>query len=207
MSVNSKMTAIANATRALDGSTAAMTLDGIASKLGVEKTNVEAALAAIAEKGVTVPDGSTSDALASLIASIEAGGGEIKIVSGSFTPSEEMRQTRINHALGAVPKLAIVCTLVTDVALQSSLRYTAICGVYTEAFEYNSFIDYVSGGQRFTTKWITPSNGDLTRTEISYNNGQFSNADENDITVGFPSIISSSRFLAGRKYVYCFAAY
>ena len=37
--------------------------------------NVSAALAAIANKGVTVPDGSTSDALAELIASIEAGGG------------------------------------------------------------------------------------------------------------------------------------
>lgn len=38
--------------------------------------NVIAALAAIADKGVTVPDGSTSDALAGLIASIEAGGGQ-----------------------------------------------------------------------------------------------------------------------------------
>ena len=37
--------------------------------------NVSAALAAIAEKGVTVPDGSNSDALAELILSIEAGGG------------------------------------------------------------------------------------------------------------------------------------
>ena len=37
--------------------------------------NVSAALAAVAEKGVTVPDGSNSDALAELIASIEAGGG------------------------------------------------------------------------------------------------------------------------------------
>lgn len=37
--------------------------------------NVTAALAAIANKGVTVPDGSTSDALAELIASIESGGG------------------------------------------------------------------------------------------------------------------------------------
>lgn len=37
--------------------------------------NVTDALAAIAEKGVTVPDGSTSDALAGLIASIEVGGG------------------------------------------------------------------------------------------------------------------------------------
>lgn len=37
--------------------------------------NVSAALAAIAEKGVTVPDGSNSDALHELILSIEAGGG------------------------------------------------------------------------------------------------------------------------------------
>lgn len=37
--------------------------------------NVSAALSAIAEKGVTVPDGSNSDALADLILSIEAGGG------------------------------------------------------------------------------------------------------------------------------------
>ena len=36
--------------------------------------NVSAALSAIAEKGVTVPDGSNSDALHELILSIEAGG-------------------------------------------------------------------------------------------------------------------------------------
>lgn len=37
--------------------------------------NVADALAAIAEKGVTVPNGSNSDALAGLIAAIQAGGG------------------------------------------------------------------------------------------------------------------------------------
>lgn len=47
----------------------------IATDVSRIKGNITAALAAIADKGVTVPDGSTSDALASLIASIEAGGG------------------------------------------------------------------------------------------------------------------------------------
>lgn len=47
------------------------------------KGNITAALAAIADKGVTVPDGSTSDALASLIASIEAGG--VSSVTGTVT--------------------------------------------------------------------------------------------------------------------------
>ena len=43
--------------------------------------NVSAALSAIAEKGVSVPDGSTSDALAELIAAIEAGGGSVTSVT------------------------------------------------------------------------------------------------------------------------------
>lgn len=44
--------------------------------------NVTAALAAIAEKGVEVPSGSTSDALAALIASIEAGSGGGSVSTG-----------------------------------------------------------------------------------------------------------------------------
>lgn len=57
--------------------------------------NVSAALAAIAGKGVTVPDGSTSDALAELIASIEAGGGDQTIDGrpfawGILTPAENI---------------------------------------------------------------------------------------------------------------------
>lgn len=108
MSVQSKMTAIADATRALDGSTAKLTLDGIASKLGVEKTNVEAALAALVEKEVDVPAGSTSAALAELIASIEAGGGEIAY--GTLTPSEDTiigkyEAYLFEHNCGFVPDL------------------------------------------------------------------------------------------------------
>ena len=53
--------------------------------------NVSAALSAIAEKGVTVPDGSNSDALAELIASIQAGGGNIRIEQGSVTFVNTMR--------------------------------------------------------------------------------------------------------------------
>lgn len=75
MSVNSKMTAIADQIRALLGLTGTMGLDEMATHLGTEQSNVTAALAAIADKGVTVPDGSNSDSLAALIAAIEAGGG------------------------------------------------------------------------------------------------------------------------------------
>lgn len=69
----------------------------IATDVSRIKGNITAALAAIADKGVTVPDGSTSDALASLIASIEAGGGGTNIdwrgfpvLTGTFTPSTDI---------------------------------------------------------------------------------------------------------------------
>ena len=67
----------------------------IATDVSRIKGNITAALAAIADKGVTVPDGSTSDALASLIASIEAGGGgggggaeSGEWACGTYTPTE-----------------------------------------------------------------------------------------------------------------------
>lgn len=73
--------------------------------------NVSAALAAIAEKGVTVPDGSTSDALAELIASIEAGGsapGFAKVATGTITPSSTTANLTVEHGLGQVPDAAII---------------------------------------------------------------------------------------------------
>ena len=78
------------------------------------KGNVAAALSAIAEKGVTVPDGSTSDALAELIASIEAGGGGNGIVytSGTltFTSSTKCENHVITHGLGVTPQIFILCS-------------------------------------------------------------------------------------------------
>lgn len=86
----------------------------IATDVSRIKGNITAALAAIANKGVTVPDGSTSDALASLIASIEAGGGggdsEYVIEVGTITFAESFIPNAdnplvIQHSLGKKPIL------------------------------------------------------------------------------------------------------
>lgn len=61
----------------------------IATDVSRIKGNITAALAEIADKGVNVPDGSTSDALAELIMSIPTGGGSIKIEQGSVTFAEK----------------------------------------------------------------------------------------------------------------------
>lgn len=74
--------------------------------------NVTAALAAIADKGVTVPSGSTSDALAGLIASIEAGGGSAsgfaKVATGTIIPSSNVTSLTIEHGLGQAADITIV---------------------------------------------------------------------------------------------------
>ena len=54
-------------------------------------TNAKAAIqTAIEGKGVTVPSGTLLDGMASLIESIEAGGGGMKVEVFSLTPAEEM---------------------------------------------------------------------------------------------------------------------
>lgn len=88
----------------------------IATDVSRIKGNITAALAAIADKGVTVPDGSTSDALAELIASIEAGGIQLTYnrlyiaATGTFTPTEKTKVSEdnpliIEHNSGIIPFL------------------------------------------------------------------------------------------------------
>ena len=55
MSVNSKMTAIADKIRSLLGITGAMGLDAMATNLETEQTNVASAFSAVGDKGGTVP--------------------------------------------------------------------------------------------------------------------------------------------------------
>lgn len=101
--------------------------------------NVTAALAAIADKGVTVPDGSTSDALAELIASIEAGGGA-RIATGSFTNITSSRyNVKITHGLGAIPKIVII--LWDDVSVDSVKNTTLYIGGF--AYQDGEFNDSV----------------------------------------------------------------
>ena len=75
--------------------------------------NISSALAAIADKGVTVPSGSTSDALAELIASIEAGGGAsgfAKVTKGSVDITSFAGQTTltIEHGLRQTPDIVVL---------------------------------------------------------------------------------------------------
>jgi len=66
-------------------------------------TNAKAAIkTAVEGKGVTVPAGTLLDGMASLIESIEAGGGASNIVSGTFTPTGDGK-FEIEHNLDLPP--------------------------------------------------------------------------------------------------------
>lgn len=72
--------------------------------------NAKAAIkAAIEGKGVTVPEATLLDGMASLIESIEAGGGVSGITYGVYIPSVTGTSHTIEHGLGVVPKLFAIC--------------------------------------------------------------------------------------------------
>ena len=106
-----------------------------------EITRLESAKSAIAEaiagKGVTVPDGTLLDGMASLIESIEAGGGggSGNFATGTFTTTDDITSNVvINHNLGVKPKFIIV--LCTDAETYSSSRVNWLPFYYL--YKYNS---------------------------------------------------------------------
>lgn len=78
------LTGIADKIRPLLGLTGTMTPEQMQTNLTTEQANIAAALAALTEKGVEVPEGANSNALAGLIAAIEAGGGWFRFGKKTF---------------------------------------------------------------------------------------------------------------------------
>ena len=77
-------------------------------------TNAKAAIkTAIEGKGVTVPNGTLLDGMASLIESIEAGGGGAgNIAYGTITPVDASSHLEIVHGLGKIPDF--FCIVASD---------------------------------------------------------------------------------------------
>ena len=83
---------------------------------------VSAALAAIADKGVTVPDGSNSDSLAALIESIEAGGGG-ELFHAEITPATSGEV--LTFEVGEIGEriAAVIASLKPDDYIEASKNY------------------------------------------------------------------------------------
>lgn len=77
-------------------------------------TNAKSAIkTAIEGKGVTVPDGTLLDGMASLIESIQSGGGSGNIASGTFTSADTNSNVTVEHGLGVAPSTIVVVPMPT----------------------------------------------------------------------------------------------
>ena len=168
--------------------------------------NVTAALAAIADKGVTVPGGSNSDSLAALIESIEAGGGNAKFASGSFTPESNYTKANVEHGLGEIPNVYAVFTYDID-GTQDVLTNKIIILICTDVTDYNTYVGIsVRCGKGSTYENFKSSNNGRKLVTSYYTNvdGLFvSGANESkcEFSISFGSS-TKSYFYSGFTYKY-----
>ena len=160
-------------------------------------TNAKAAIqTAIEGKGVTVPSGTLLDGMASLIESIQAGGGSgAKIATGSFTPAENCNHYVITHNLGEKPTLAIcICK---GIVKQS---YSLLYDDSTQRIVWFNSSGYLSG-------LTNPGSSIINQTrpnESKINNSGMYNATENTIKAG-NELLSVNYFLTGKQYIWIVA--
>lgn len=142
----------------------------VQSEINRISSNVTAALAAIADKGVTVPDGSNSDSLASLIAAIEAGGGNSNFASGSFTPESNATHFEVNHGLGEIPNFYAVWTYDVDgnQTVLTIKRIYLLCPDINVTSGYIGFFVRCGSGSTYETN-STTTNGDNKVTDFFRN--------------------------------------
>ena len=173
----------------------------IATDVSRIKGNITAALAAIADKGVTVPDGSTSDALAELIASIEAGGGGGGVTEsgewacGTYTPSTTTTIGTDNYV-----------TIETGLA---SIRFFAFLYnqtvSYAAAYEFMMCVWDYNGGDYYGFRLAHSGKASISSLSAgtTVNNeyvGDTMYADGG--TMKFQGTSSSTKVIAGNTYVW-----
>ena len=138
-------------------------------------TNAKAAIkTAIEGKGVTVPDGTLLDGMASLIESIEAGSGGVRVEQGSVTFAEEQQSYTF---VEDPPDIFIVYIEDDSNPTYSSSKYIWAMIQDTRLFEYFGKMretGYVFGYTNGTRKYYVPYKAAVSSDSASYR-GKFSN--------------------------------
>ena len=118
--------------------------------------NAKAAIkTAIEGKGVTVPDGTLLDGMAALIESIEAGGGGVKIASGTIVLSEPSSHVQFIHELGEPVNFFSIFTTESTV--------TSATGLFSLLLSRNRYIASRnnSSGSKVVNIKVGTNSGDL----------------------------------------------
>lgn len=157
-------------------------------------TNAKAAIkAAIEGKGVTVPDGTMLDGMATLIESIEAGGAS-GISFGVYTPATTGYTHTIEHGLGTIPKIFVICC--GTYSLESSKKYVldSAHGFSDRNIIYQMY--RING--EYTPRGYIVENISITQTSFAKNTA-LAKANSDNISVG-----GNYQLFAGLEY-YWFA--
>lgn len=141
--------------------------------------SVSAALTALTEKGVTVPDGTKVDGLASLIATIESGGGGSATLwgrpyeTGSFTLAEDTSSTYTignfsdwlkytsDDGTQVDSNFNIVAFLWMDVSSRTTIQNTLCCGAHQAIFLGDSNTAASCGSGYNSSSWADIRNGSI----------------------------------------------
>ena len=106
------LTNIADAVRAVDGSSSTLTPEQMQARLTAVKHSIDAAFSALTAKEVEVPSGSNVHGLADLIATIKVGvsaPGLAKAATGTVTTSvTRLSKIEVTHGLGVAPDFAVL---------------------------------------------------------------------------------------------------
>ena len=147
--------------------------------------------AAIEGKGVTVPEATLLDGMASLIESIEAGGG-INATAGTITVSSDVNNYVLTHGLGEVPKFFVI-GMIENFASLSGKKYIMV-GAYGFS---DAKTQYRIGSSSNTNALSGAFRGNAINDSIG---GKCSilNANEETIEVAFSG--GSYKLIAGATY-------
>lgn len=155
--------------------------------------NAKAAIkTAVEGKGVTVPDGTLLDGMASLIESIEAGGGSgIVYTSGTlvFSSNTSGEGYVITHGLGTIPQIFII----TAKYLKSG---DYVLQFYLQISEGVRNLGY--GAEKFCVSYA--NNGVGTNKRIDVTSNKSIAIDENTTTV---ADVNKGIFSSGVEYHWC----
>lgn len=125
-------------------------------------TNAKAAIqTAIEGKGVTVPSGTLLDGMASLIEGIEAGGGSVDVITGTFTPaSNPTYGYTVTHNLGKVPFFVLVNA---GESITGGTQTRMVNTIGCDSAGYNMYTDIYNSTIRTSnsSNSITSSNGSI----------------------------------------------
>ena len=119
---------------------------------GIPQADIDAAFAALAEKGVTVPDGATSADLDELIASIVTGGGDVTVQAGSVTFAEN---TKAYTFVEGSPDLFVLYATPTTNIEHSEAKYEW-AHVQKKSEQMTWTYGYNTGMYKYYTPLLTP---------------------------------------------------